>query len=25
LDEKAFPTECPYTFEQIMNDAFYPE
>ena len=20
-----FPTECPYTFEQIMNDEFYPE
>lgn len=25
LDEKAFPTECPYTFDQIMNDEFYPE
>ena len=25
LDEKAFPQECPYTFEQIMNDEFYPE
>jgi hypothetical protein len=25
LDEKIFPIECPYTFEQIMNDAFYPE
>ena len=25
LDEKAFPAECPYTFEQIMNDEFYPE
>jgi hypothetical protein len=20
-----FPTECPYTLEQIMNDEFYPE
>jgi hypothetical protein len=25
LDEKAFPTECPYTFEQMMDDGFYPE
>jgi hypothetical protein len=25
LDEKAFPAECPYTFDQIMNDEFYPE
>ena len=25
LDEKAFPQECPYTFDQIMNDEFYPE
>lgn len=25
LDEKTFPNECPYTFDQIMNDAFYPE
>lgn len=25
LDEKTFPTECPYTFDQIMNDQFYPE
>jgi hypothetical protein len=25
LDETAFPQECPYTFEQIMNDEFYPE
>jgi DNA-binding protein len=25
LDEKTFPAECPYTFEQIMNDEFYPE
>jgi hypothetical protein len=20
-----FPTECPYTFEQLMDDTFYPE
>lgn len=25
LDEKTFPPECPYTFDQIMNDEFYPE
>ena len=25
LDEKTFPAECPYTFDQIMNDEFYPE
>ena len=25
LDEKNFPPECPYTFDQIMNDEFYPE
>ena len=25
LDEQAFPSTCPYTFEQIMDDAFYPE
>lgn len=25
LDEKTFPSECPYTFDQIMNDEFYPE
>lgn len=25
LDEKTFPPQCPYTFEQIMNDGFYPE
>ena len=25
LDKKTFPAECPYTFEQIMNDEFYPE
>lgn len=25
LDEKSFPRECPYTFNQIMSDDFYPE
>lgn len=25
LDLNLFPAKCPYTFEQIMNDAFYPE
>lgn len=25
LDENVFPKKCPYTFEEIMNDAFYPE
>ena len=25
LDEKSFPQECPYTFDQIMMDGFYPE
>ena len=25
LDEKEFPQGCPYTFDQIMNDEFYPE
>lgn len=25
LDEIIFPSECPYTFDQIMNDEFYPE
>lgn len=25
LDAKIFPTECPYTFEQIMDEDFYPE
>ena len=25
LDETVFPQQCPYTFEQIMDDAFYPE
>ena len=24
LDKKTFPSECPYAFEQIMNDEFYP-
>ncbi len=24
LDETVFPQQCPYTFEEIMNDAFYP-
>lgn len=25
LDEKAFPDQCPYTFEQLLDDQFYPE
>ena len=25
MNEKDFPVQCPYTFEQIMNDEFYPE
>ena len=25
LDKKTFPTRCPYTFEQIMNETFFPE
>jgi hypothetical protein len=25
LDKKTFPVGCPYTFEQIMDDEFYPE
>jgi hypothetical protein len=25
IDLKLLPTECPYTFEQMMNDEFYPE
>lgn len=25
LDENVFPQQCPYTFEEIMNDTFYPE
>ena len=25
IDLKILPLECPYTFEQIMNDEFYPQ
>lgn len=25
LSKKTFPLECPYTFEQIMDEEFYPE
>jgi hypothetical protein len=25
IDLKKMPQECPYTFEQIMDDEFYPE
>lgn len=25
LDKKTFPKECPYSFEEIMSDEFYPE
>lgn len=25
IDLKLLPATCPYTFEQIMDDAFYPE
>ena len=25
MNEKDFPIQCPYTFDQIMNDEFYPE
>ena len=25
LDLKLFPVECPYTFEQIIDDTFFPE
>jgi hypothetical protein len=25
LDLKLFPLECPYTFDQIMDDEFFPE
>lgn len=25
LEETAFPQKCPYTFDEIMNDEFYPE
>jgi hypothetical protein len=25
LDKKTFPKDCPYTFEQLMDDEFFPE
>ena len=25
LDLKSLPTECPYTYDQIMDDQFYPQ
>jgi hypothetical protein len=25
IDLNLLPSQCPYTFEQIMNDTFYPE
>ncbi|MBU6149380.1 MAG: DUF29 family protein [Verrucomicrobia bacterium] len=25
LDESVFPSVCPYTFEQVMDNTFYPE
>ncbi|MFI0478878.1 MAG: DUF29 domain-containing protein [Candidatus Rhabdochlamydia sp.] len=25
IDLKLLPAQCPYTFDQIMNDEFYPE
>ena len=25
IDMKDFPTECPYTFEQLLDQQFYPE
>ena len=25
LDTSAFPQDCPYTFDEIMNDSFYPD
>lgn len=25
FDKKDFPQECPYTFDQVMNDEFYPD
>ena len=25
IDLKLFPAECPYTFEQIMDETFFPE
>jgi hypothetical protein len=24
MDKKTFPKDCPYTFEQLMDDGFYP-
>jgi len=25
LDKTAFPEQCPWTFEQVMDDAFWPQ
>jgi len=25
MDESVFPAQCPWTFEQIMNDTFWPD
>jgi hypothetical protein len=25
IDMKDFPTECPYTFDQLVNEEFFPE
>lgn len=25
IDESSFPEECPYTFEEITSDVFYPD
>jgi hypothetical protein len=25
FNKKTFPTECPYTFDQIMDDQYYPQ
>jgi hypothetical protein len=25
IDEKSFPEECPYSFEELTSDEFYPE
>jgi hypothetical protein len=25
IDLKLLPSECPYTFDQIMDDEFYPD
>ena len=25
IDLKLFPPKCPYTFDEIMNDVFYPD